>query len=110
MKRKVNLWRTKPKETIKEHVGYWREAQELATEFLKDINKKIIRGKTTSQIIKYLIQATGAFKVAIEDERKALGLPNTISTNSQQITKQEMSLSPELIQEIDRMYRLNSDI
>lgn len=97
-------------ETIKEHIGYWRQVQDLANDFLTDINEKISIGKATLKTIKDLAQITGVFKLAIEGERTALGLPNTITNNNQETARQEITLSPELIQEIDRMYRLNSDI
>lgn len=96
------------KKTTRKHIGHWREIQDAASEMIKEINEEIQCEKTTDQTIKNLLQISSIFKVAIEGERTALGIPNSFKGTMEQIDRRETVLSPETIDQIDRMFELNA--
>lgn len=78
--------------------------QELADTCLDDIERNL-----SLKLVHKLYSITRIMKVAIEGERTVLGLPNTVPAkklgeSGQQVTE----LSPEVIQEIDRLFEINS--
>ena len=98
LENKVNLIA----ETEERELGRWKEIQNLADKLLKEI-------KAVPSISK-LVSLTKIYKVAIEGERTLLGLPNNFLNTNLRLNKQDtpVKLSPELIQEIDRLFEINS--
>lgn len=91
-------------ETVQKHIEQWQELQEMANEYLAIINGKVKNRKATYQTIKDLNRITSIFKVAIEGERTALGLPNSIHKSNQPIHREVVKLTPEMIAEMDKFF------
>ena len=86
------------------HLKKWRTVQELTDTCLDHIEKSL-----SLKLVHKLYTLTRTMKVAIEGERTVLGLPNTVQAGRVDQTRQNVpELSPELIQEIDRLFEINS--
>ncbi|QQG44418.1 MAG: hypothetical protein HYW86_00680 [Candidatus Roizmanbacteria bacterium] len=95
-------------QTIARHIKTWRTIQDLASNLLNKLDQSFTENGYRSWDVKELTFLAGILKTAIEGERTALGLPNTVSSANIQVPKQEVTLPPELIQEIDRLFEINS--
>ncbi|MBU1117555.1 hypothetical protein KKD37_01170 [Patescibacteria group bacterium] len=80
----------------------WRAIQDLTDIYLDEINKD----PSLKQVHKLYI-VSKIIKIAIEGERIVLGLPNTVLPNRLTTREERQELSPELIQEIDRLFLIN---
>lgn len=88
------------------HLTKWRTVQELADTCLDDIEKNL-----SLKLVHKLYSISRIMKVAIEGERTVLGLPNTVLAGRPEQPSQSLpELSPELIQEIDRLFEINSHV
>lgn len=96
------------KQTVNKHIETWRGIQDLASSLLDKLNQSLETNEYKTWHVKELAILAGILKTAIEGERTALGLPNTVNSTNIQVAKQEVILPPELIQEIDRLFVINS--
>lgn len=96
------------KYVVGKHIAWWRKIQDIASDLLERLNKDLSENGFKPSLIKDLTLLTGILRTAIEGERTALGLPNVVNPISAQKIKEEVTLSPEIIQEIDRLFELNS--
>jgi hypothetical protein len=96
------------KQTVKKHIETWRRIQDLASNLLDKLNQSLEVNEYKAWHVKELAILTGILKTAVEGERTALGLPNTVNSANIQVANPEVSLPPELIQEIDRLFEINS--
>lgn len=94
-------------QTVRKHIQKWRGVQDFASRYLDLIDKDLQENGYKSSQVRDLSILTGILKTAIEGERTALGLPNTVTSANIQIPNHEVNLSPELIQEIDRLFEIN---
>lgn len=95
-------------QTVTRHIKTWRRIQDLASHLLDKLNQSLEANEYKAWHVKDLAILAGILKTAIEGERTALGLPNTVNSANIQVAKQEVILPPELIQEIDRLFEINS--
>jgi len=93
--------------TIEKHVNWWKQIQNVASDLLVRLNKDLSENGFKPYLIKDLVSLTGILKIAIEGERTALGLPITINPSNTNTVREEITLSPELIAEIDRLFEIN---
>jgi len=80
----------------------------LASDLLNKLDQSLTESGYKSWNVKELGILAGILKTAIEGERTALGLPNNVSSTNIQVPKQEVNLPIEVIQEIDRLFEINS--
>lgn len=82
----------------------WREIQDLTDCYLKEINTD-----NSLKFVHRLFTVSKIVKIAIEGERTVLGLPNTSPPVHQSQNRNEtVEIPPEVIQEIDHLFMLNS--
>lgn len=85
-------------------LNYWRKVQSLLDILLDELEVNLSLNQATK-----LNTLTRIMKVAIEGERTVLGLPNTVLAGRfEPLNQTTPELSPELIQEIDRLFEINS--
>ncbi|KKQ76309.1 hypothetical protein A2313_02155 [Candidatus Roizmanbacteria bacterium RIFOXYB2_FULL_41_10] len=96
------------KQTVDKHIKTWRGIQDIAGDLLDKLNNDLSESEYKPAQFGLLASITNILKTAIEGERTALGLPNTVNSANIQVAKQEVILPPELIQEIDRLFEINS--
>jgi hypothetical protein len=96
------------KQTVAKHIKTWRKIQDFACNLLNKLDKDLTESGHKTSSAKELTILTGILKISIEGERTALGLPNNVSSTNVQIPKQEVHLPVEVIQEIDRLFEINS--
>jgi hypothetical protein len=95
-------------QSVDKHIRTWRGIQDIGAELLDKLDRDLSESEYKPAQFRLLTTITNILKTAIEGERTALGLPNTVNSASIQIPKQEVTLPPELIQEIDRLFEINS--
>ena len=96
------------KQTVDKHIKTWRGIQEIAGDLLDKLDIDLSDSEYKPAQFRLLTAITNILKTAIEGERTALGLPITVSSSNIQIPKQEVDLPVELIQQIDRLFEINS--
>lgn len=96
------------KQTVDKHIKTWRGIQDIASDLLNKLNNDLSKNDYKPSQFRLLASITNILKTAIEGERTALGLPNTVNSANIQVANPEVSLPPELIQEIDRLFEINS--
>lgn len=97
------------KQTVQKHIKSWQTVQSIADSSLDQIEEEMNCGEFKSSQINRLVKLTRVFKVAIEGERTALGLPNSIKYAATQNTTGEIILPIELVQEIDCLFEINKN-
>lgn len=95
-------------QTVAKHIKTWRKIQDLASDLLNKLDQSLTEHEYKASNTKELALLAGILKISIEGERTALGLPNTVSSTNIQVPKQEVNLPIEVIQEIDRLFEINS--
>lgn len=95
------------KQTVDKHIKTWRGIQDIAGNLLDKLDNDLSESENRPSQFSLLASLTNILKTAIEGERTALGLPNTINPSGVKISSQEVVLPPELIQEIDRLFEIN---
>ena len=95
------------KQTVDKHIKTWRGIQNIAGNLLDKLDNDLSKSEYRPSQFSLLASLTNILKTAIEGERTALGLPNTINPSGVKISSQEVVLPPELIQEIDRLFEIN---
>jgi len=96
------------RQTVGKHIKTWQGIQDIAGELLDKLDRDLSESEYKPTQFRLLTAITNILKTAIEGERTALGLPNTVNSANIQIPKQEVTLPSELIQEIDRLFEINS--
>jgi len=95
-------------QTVAKHIKTWRRIQDLASNLLDKLDRSLTEHEYKASNTKELALLAGILKTAIEGERTALGLPNNVSSANIQVPNQEVHLPVEVIQEIDRLFEINS--
>jgi len=95
-------------QTVANHIKTWRKIQDLASNLLDKLDQLLVENEYKASNAKELAILTGILKTAIEGERTALGLPNTVLVSrTGSLRESSPELSPETIQEIDRLFEIN---
>jgi len=95
-------------QTVAKHIKTWRRIQDFACNFLDKLDQSITEHEYKASNTKELVLLAGILKISIEGERTALGLPNTVLASSVgSLRELPQKLSPETIQEIDRLFEIN---
>ncbi|MFA6602891.1 MAG: hypothetical protein WCT01_03755 [Candidatus Shapirobacteria bacterium] len=95
-------------QTVAKHIRTWRKIQDLASNLLDKLDQLLVKNEFKTSNAKELAILAGILKTAIEGERTALGLPNTVlAGRTGSLSESSPELSPETIQEIDRLFEIN---
>jgi len=97
-------------QTVRKHITAWQDIQNLSDVFLDQIDKDLTEGKFKWSLVSRLAAITRILKIAIEGERTALGLPNSVNPSSVQLSREEVTLSPEMVAEIDHLFEINRSV
>jgi len=95
-------------QTVAKHIKTWRRIQDLASNLLDKLDQSLTENGFKAWDVKELAILGGILKTAIEGERTALGLPNTVlASRLGSFREPSLELSPETIKEIDRLFEIN---
>ena len=96
------------KQTVDKHIMTWRGIQNIAGDLLDKLDHDLSENEHKPSQFRLLTSITNILKTAIEGERTALGLPNTVlAGRTGSLGESSPELSPETIQEIDRLFEIN---